>query len=71
MWVLLILHTCAQQSFRLLGDVWSLTRRNEYVCSYTNMYPVITKLIAVSGQGQETLPSTLTVRMGIIKCVLS
>jgi len=33
----------AQHSYRILGQEWSVTRSNAFVCSYTNVYSVITK----------------------------
>ena len=45
MQVLQILHTCVQQSFRILRQGRSLTRSNVYVCSCANVYAIITKII--------------------------
>ena len=45
MQVLPILHTCVQQTFRILRQGWSLTRSNVYVCSCANVYGIITKII--------------------------
>jgi len=47
MYVLPILHMCAQHCFRVFVHGISLTRTNAYVCSCANVYPIITKLIAV------------------------
>ena len=66
MWVLLTLLALAQHSFLILRQGWSLTRSNARVCSCTNVYPVITKVLQYSGQGQETSPLTLTTLLGII-----
>ena len=45
MQVLPILHTCVQQSFRILRQGRSLTRSNVYVCSCASVYAIITKII--------------------------
>ena len=66
MWVLLTFLAFAQHSFLNLGQGWSLTRSNVYVCSCTNIYPVITKILQYSDLGQETSPLTLTTLLGII-----
>jgi hypothetical protein len=36
-----------QASVWILGQGWSLIRSSAFLCSYTNLYPIITKLLAV------------------------
>jgi hypothetical protein len=63
---------------RNLGQVSSLSRRNSYICSYTKLYPIITKLIVVFMSRPENLPIELDYNAGdchnktnhIIKSVL-
>ena len=47
MWFLLILHNFAQHCFLILGQGWSLNRSSVCIFNCNNLYPIITKLIAV------------------------
>ena len=58
------MHTCAQQVFRILGQVSSLSRSNSYVFSYDNIYPIISKLILVFRSRPEVFHFDLDYKEG-------
>ena len=47
MWVLPILHDLSQHPFVILGQGWQLNRSSANVSKCNNLYPIITKLIAI------------------------
>jgi hypothetical protein len=64
MQVLPILHTCVQQTFRILRQGRSLIRSNVYVCSCANVYVIITKIILAFKSRQGNVAFHIAYRVG-------